>query len=396
MMNAITMFSGVESSQGKLPLVLVPKRRSFFHWHMIIPDGVYVVLQKFGKDLPSKKQPKAGFHFYPPWYHVSFLVSQQSCIYNAPVKGCPTMDNVKVQVDISLVFRIKDPKKFVYDLGAIKFDDQLQAAVEEATRGLVRGTKHDQVYELRGSSNNTKKFLQNLNNSFEKYGVAFSDASITNVQLPAELTRDLENETKLQAELLEHNKQHEYSILCLNNQARFELKKLEAENERIMKLEKCRKDRSVVLNKLKEVEAQEQKQIAIIKEVVASTISIHKAQTDFNNGKLMGEKDALAITTNASKQFETAKRRVDSAFICQTKISEGKAVAAVDLAESVTLIADAENSAAKKVELKRAYDLAILKHRSQNRLRSERNLVVSGKSAKYIISAIATGDMEAI
>lgn len=112
---------------------------------------------------------------------VAFLVSQQSCAYNAPVKNCPTKDNVMVQVDLAIIFRITDASKFVYDLGALKFDELLAAATEESIRGLVRGTPHDRIYELRGSK--ASKFLGELNKKFDKFGVTFSDATITAVSV---------------------------------------------------------------------------------------------------------------------------------------------------------------------------------------------------------------------
>lgn len=54
-----------------------------------------------------------------------------------------------VQVDLTLVFTIVQAGKFVYSIGAIKFNDLLRAAAEESIRGLVRGVSHDKVYELR-------------------------------------------------------------------------------------------------------------------------------------------------------------------------------------------------------------------------------------------------------
>lgn len=72
-----------------------------------------------------------------------------------------------VQVDLTIIFRITDPHAFVYDLGALKFDELLKAATEESIRGLVRATTHDKVYELRGSR--ASKFLGDLNKKFDKF-----------------------------------------------------------------------------------------------------------------------------------------------------------------------------------------------------------------------------------
>ena len=148
-----------------LPLVLVPHRTSC-SWYMVIPDGVHVIMHRFGKDMGPQIP---GFRILPPWYKVAFLVSKQSCAYNAPVMNCPTRDNVMVQVDLTLVFRITDANDFVYKLGALKFNSLLRSAAEESIRGLVRGVTHDKVYELRGSR--ASEFIGNLNEKFKRFGI---------------------------------------------------------------------------------------------------------------------------------------------------------------------------------------------------------------------------------
>lgn len=37
---------------------------------------------------------------------VSNLVTQQSVVFDMPVKGCKTKDNVTVEIDVAIVFRI--------------------------------------------------------------------------------------------------------------------------------------------------------------------------------------------------------------------------------------------------------------------------------------------------
>jgi regulator of protease activity HflC (stomatin/prohibitin superfamily) len=64
-------------------------------------------------------------------YYTLKKVTNQSCSYNAPVKMCPTSDNVMVQVDVTVVFNISRPREFCYNLGAMKFDALLAGAVEE-------------------------------------------------------------------------------------------------------------------------------------------------------------------------------------------------------------------------------------------------------------------------
>jgi hypothetical protein len=74
-----------------------------------VPDGCYALVTRFGKDEDyAEGQPiwPAGFHFGPPWLKVEFLVTKQSVVFNMPVKGCKTADNVTVQINLAVVFRI--------------------------------------------------------------------------------------------------------------------------------------------------------------------------------------------------------------------------------------------------------------------------------------------------
>ena len=68
-----------------------------------VPDGCYALVTRFGKDEDyAEGQPiwPAGFHFGPPWLKVAFLLTKQSVVFNMPVKGCKTADNVTVQINL--------------------------------------------------------------------------------------------------------------------------------------------------------------------------------------------------------------------------------------------------------------------------------------------------------
>lgn len=48
----------------------------------------------------------AGFHWAGPWTQVSNLVTKQFIVFETPIKGCKTADNVTVGIDMCLIFRI--------------------------------------------------------------------------------------------------------------------------------------------------------------------------------------------------------------------------------------------------------------------------------------------------
>jgi hypothetical protein len=75
------------------------------------------------------------------------------------VKGCKTLDNVSVEIDNCVVFRImgdeemgEDPelvRRFVYEVTPAGLQNQLENAIDEAIRTLARSMRHTEVYGLR-------------------------------------------------------------------------------------------------------------------------------------------------------------------------------------------------------------------------------------------------------
>lgn len=105
------------------------------------------------------------------------------------------------------MFRINNPRFFVYKLGALKFNALLKAATEESIRGLVRSTPHDKVIDMRGSK--AESFLKSLNEKFDEFGVTFNNATIKRVLLPPELEATLEQKTTFDSKQREEIKKHQ-------------------------------------------------------------------------------------------------------------------------------------------------------------------------------------------
>lgn len=119
-----------------------------------IPKGFVGLVNSYGKYVGIWN---AGLHFAPPWVNVSHLIPAQYCVFDTPVKECPTKDNVMVTIDITLVFRImvEDEKSvfnFCYRLGPDKLDKMLRAFEEDAIRGMVRHRKYNEIYDMMDST----------------------------------------------------------------------------------------------------------------------------------------------------------------------------------------------------------------------------------------------------
>ena len=154
-------------SSRKGLLVLKPNRTCSIGFSFSIPSGCYALVTRHGADLDYLDENNvqsatwpAGLHFpYPPWISISYLVTKQSIVLNLPVKACKTKDNVTVNIDTALTFRVMGDislgedshlvRKFVYELKPQGLEQQLRDAQEEAIRALARSLNHTEVYGMR-------------------------------------------------------------------------------------------------------------------------------------------------------------------------------------------------------------------------------------------------------
>jgi len=150
-------------------LVLRLKSSSCSSISFTIPSGCYALVTRHSSDLDYMDENgnryavwPAGLHFpYPPWIGVSYLITKQSIVFDLPVNTYKTKDNVDVNIDVSLTFRIMgDPdlgedsyliRKLVYERKPRGLEKQLTDAHEEAVRSLVRLMDHTEVYGIRSS-----------------------------------------------------------------------------------------------------------------------------------------------------------------------------------------------------------------------------------------------------
>lgn len=73
-------------------------------------------------------------------------------------------------------------KKFVYQLGAGRFDEYLAAEVEESMRNFINTIWLKEVFDLKSSMANN--MMQELNSTFDgKFGIRFEQCNVTSVSV---------------------------------------------------------------------------------------------------------------------------------------------------------------------------------------------------------------------
>jgi regulator of protease activity HflC (stomatin/prohibitin superfamily) len=157
---------------------------------------------------------------WPVWRQVSALVSKQVITYNAAAKSCPTRDNIYVDIDLSINFRIGPDQQriedFFFKMGPNRLDAYLEFEVEEAIRTLVNGVKYEVVNDLR--SEFATDMMATLQSKVAAFGVALVNVKVTDVHLPRELQKRLEDTTGFVTLISEEAKTHNFKLMQLKNE----------------------------------------------------------------------------------------------------------------------------------------------------------------------------------
>merc|ERR1719273_1747402 len=350
----------------RIPLVLVPSGRTCCSCFYHIPSGVNTIVHICGDDGYEDGMAPPGIQMCKPfWNHVAYMVTQQACTYNAPVKSCPTKDNVMVDCELTLVFAIgpdpTDVKNFVYNLGALKFNEFLAAECEEAIRQLIRVTPLSDVYELRGSSSqHVQNVLKVLDDKFKEFGVTFSKAAITNVVLNDELRRILQGTTEFKTKIRELDKEHEHNMKLISYDYQQKLSEKDRLYER--RLQDIDADITVALVNRKRdiVNAESRREVAVTKQ------------------------QELAAASNS----EAAKIKVDK----ETEVAIFESQQLIKVAENRALAlkteAKAEGSAAASLKVIREHNLEMAKLEVQEAIAKKAKIVISGDQGDALINSI--------
>jgi len=354
------------------PLVLVPTSRTVASWVMFVPSDCYVLMQRCGKHVPEGQThyDGAGIKFMPPWWRIAYLVTRQAVTYNAPVASVPTKDNVPVEVDITLVFTISDPYKFVYELGVLRFDEYLHAATDESIRMLVREQPHHEIRDMKGEFGST--MLSNMNSKFNQLGVDFTTVLVTDVKLPTELADMLENITTVKAQRAVQERDFEFELRKMNDESKKEVQKLEQQNEaELVKLE-AQKNHATIERKRLEArinehrektlkQAEESLRVLDINTKAALERTVHDAE---NNARMMQadaevqavkkRREAERISHNALQTARQHANQTDLKIQAEVKQMEMDALTQARAVETEAQAVFKETEAEAKGQMKNA------------------------------------------
>ncbi|EEY66308.1 uncharacterized protein PITG_03868 [Phytophthora infestans T30-4] len=408
-------------------VIMINPRPSMFRPYIRVPEGMYALVQNQGRDMDFTKDGvkgpvwPAGFHWAGPWTQVSHLITKQFIVFETPVKGCKTADNVTVRIDICLIFRImgdaskgEDPnlvRRFVYELGPNGLEVQLRAAQDEAVRALARSVQHTEVYKLRdgtmqGNFNTgklamlnrnsapteqtpyfvTEDIKKNLNAQFNNYGVQITSVAITNVKLPTTFEEQMQSRTTHLSTIKEQNMKQMNAMQLLSYKEEIDTTKL-ARKMMLMEEEQTGKAKCAEIQK--EIDMVDTDTRVIQEQIAQETrVECNKIAAEASLAIEQIHADTKRISSEIAFRSDTDIRLVEAEEeACKLQLqAEIEELISGGEAKAKEIVARAEGSAAKKLEQYRAHQLDMQRLEVLASLSQNPKTVVTGNASNSLLA----------
>lgn len=442
-------------------VVIINPGRSPVKPYIRVPEGMYALVQNQGKDMdfrgPNGKRTAvwpSGFHTASLFTKVAHLVTKQYIVFDTPVKGCKTADDVTVGIDMCLVLRImgdeskgEDPelvRRFVYELGPNGLEVQLRAAQDEAVRALARSVQHTEVYQLRdgtmkerfqtGALNfrtaqqpfmdelNTPKSVEggdgpgshttndapqakiiycvtedikrNLNTQFNNYGVEITSVAITNVTLPDSFQDQMQSRTTHLSAIKEQNMKQMSDMQLLQYKEEIDTTKLK---RRMILLEEESTGKAKCAEIQKEIDLISA-DTTLVQEQIAQEMRVKvnniKVAADLKISEIRAETESIENEIAAHSNADIAVLEAEKQALqvqLQATIDEIQAEANAKAAE---IVARAEGIAAKKLDKVRAHELKMQSLEKLAALSRNDKIVISGDTSNSLLSEMLVANRQ--
>lgn len=379
---------GDEGNEAQIPIILIPRPAKYFYFALNIPSGPYVIWQQWHRDMGSASP--GVIWFLPVWNRISHIITRATITYNAPTKDCPTADNVLVNVNLSLTFRIGPDvdaaRNFVYRLGAHRFDELLSAECEEGIRGLVYSVTHDKVNDLREEF--ASGMLATLNSKFISFGVQILNVKITDVGLPTELQQRLEKTTAFKTKMGEQEKSHENRVRVLEDEATQELETIRETNARKIQEISSARDRYAIKRREMEEQARGDSRVQEVRAMTEADVALKKAQGDEVVEKVKARQDAEALMKKTQATCQRMKIESEKEAHVMIKRSEVELTVKEMEAEAMVVKAEAEALGAEALEEKRKYELEWARLKILKTIAGKGRKFITGEKGEQILNQL--------
>lgn len=164
-------------------LILIPNIR-------IVPQATEYVIEFLGK---YKTTWTAGIHIKIPFLEqVAKRITLKEQVMDSPPQPVITKDNVTMQIDTVVFFRIYDAKLYAY--GAVNPISALENLTATTLRNLVGELELDATLTSRDTING--KMTAILDEATDQWGIKVSRVELKNIIPPAEIQNAMEKQMK--------------------------------------------------------------------------------------------------------------------------------------------------------------------------------------------------------
>ncbi|KUF80228.1 Myosin protein [Phytophthora nicotianae] len=433
-------------------VVIINPGRSPVKPYIRVPEGTYALVQHQGRDVDYVKSDGSRTPVWPPGMHfasvftkVAHLVTKQYIVFDTPVKGCKTADDVTVGIDMCLILRImgdeskgEDPelvRRFVYELGPNGLEVQLRAAQDEAVRALARSVEHTEVYQLRDGTMRerfktgalnfrtnrpvndefhspkmkktedtpseervmycvTEDIKRSLNDQFNTYGVQITSVAITNVTLPQEFQRQMESRTTHLSAIKEQNMKQMSDMQMLQYKEEIDTTKLKR-RMMYMEEEQTGKAKCAEIRKgIDLINAQTKLTDEEINQKTAVICNNRDVEAALKIAEIEAETVRIAAEINAHCDAEIGLINAEKAALQMQLEATTDEVRVTSESKAAEIVARAEGSAVKKLEKYREHVLEMRKLDMLGSLAKNKKTVVSGDTSNSLLSEVLVANRQ--
>jgi regulator of protease activity HflC (stomatin/prohibitin superfamily) len=182
--------------QGGLPIFIVVSVLLFstiiavFRSIRIVPAQSALIVERLGK---YAKTIEGGFHLLVPFIdRVRYTHNLKEQAIDVPTQPCFTHDNVKVDIDGVLYYRVVDPKRASYGITNYRMGT-IQLA-QTTMRSVIGQLALDKTFEERESIN--AAIMQGIDEATEPWGVKITRYEIQNIRVPPDILGAMEAQMK--------------------------------------------------------------------------------------------------------------------------------------------------------------------------------------------------------
>ena len=156
----------------------------------VVPQASQHVIERLGKYC---KTWEAGLHFLiPVIVRVAKRVTLKEQVLDSPPQPVITKDNVTMQIDTVVYFKVFDAKLFTY--GAVNPISALSNLTATTLRNIVGELELDDTLTSRDTING--KMTEILDSATDQWGIKVNRVELKNIIPPAEIQNAMEKQMK--------------------------------------------------------------------------------------------------------------------------------------------------------------------------------------------------------